>query len=400
MRVKAHAEPVWQRVVVVVVTKRWPLFVLLGCCTLWQQAVAGVLPVDRADALYHSYDGGGVDVNGPSILVRKSIGDSISVMANYYVDSVSSASIDVISTASPYSEERTENTVGIDYLHGNSTMSVSYTNSEESDYDATTTSFAISQDMFGALTTVTLGYSAGDNTVRRNVNGTPDPNFNEASTSQSYRVTLSQVLTKNMILGVAYEGIADEGYLNNPYRSVRYVDPGNPDNALYQSEVYPRTRTSNTGAVRLRYYLPYRAAIYGGARLFADSWGINATDYEIGYTHPMGDKWIFDIKYRSYNQSNADFYSDLFPARNSQNFMARDKELSTFSSQTIGLEVSYDFLQGGWKFIDKGTANFALDHIQFDYDDFRDVTAGSVAGQEPLYSFSANVIRVFVSVWY
>ena len=70
-------------------------------------AGAGVLPDDRADALYHRYDGGGVTVDGPSMLVRKKFGENFSVAANYYVDMVSSASIDVVTQASPYKETRT-----------------------------------------------------------------------------------------------------------------------------------------------------------------------------------------------------------------------------------------------------------------------------------------------------
>jgi hypothetical protein len=66
---------------------------------------AGVLPEDRADVLYHLYDGGGVEIDGPSVLVRKQVGKSTSLVANYYVDMISSASIDVITTASPYTEE-------------------------------------------------------------------------------------------------------------------------------------------------------------------------------------------------------------------------------------------------------------------------------------------------------
>ena len=58
-------------------------------------AHAGVLPEDRADVLYFRYDGGGVTIDGPSVLVRKSIGEHVSVAANYYIDMVSSASIDV-----------------------------------------------------------------------------------------------------------------------------------------------------------------------------------------------------------------------------------------------------------------------------------------------------------------
>ena len=75
-------------------------------------ALAGVLPEDRADVLYHYYDGGGVTIDGPSILARKSIGQHVSVYGNYYVDSVSSASIDVLTTASPYEEERVETSIG------------------------------------------------------------------------------------------------------------------------------------------------------------------------------------------------------------------------------------------------------------------------------------------------
>ena len=32
---------------------------------------------------------------------------------------------------------------------------------------------------------------------------------------------VSQVITKDMVLEVNYEGITDEGFLNNPYRSYR-----------------------------------------------------------------------------------------------------------------------------------------------------------------------------------
>ena len=56
-------------------------------------AHAGVLPDDRTDVLYHLYDGGGVEIDGPSVLVRKKVGNSVSVVGNYYVDMVSSASI-------------------------------------------------------------------------------------------------------------------------------------------------------------------------------------------------------------------------------------------------------------------------------------------------------------------
>ena len=59
-------------------------------------AIADVLPDDRADVLYHNYDGGGITIQGPSVLVRKKVGDNnISFFGSYYEDLISSASIDV-----------------------------------------------------------------------------------------------------------------------------------------------------------------------------------------------------------------------------------------------------------------------------------------------------------------
>jgi len=359
--------------------------------------LAGVLPDDRADILYHSYDGGGVDITGPSVLVLKKIGENVAVSGNYYVDSISSASIDVVTTASKYSEDRTEVSAGVDYMHGNSIMSLSYTNSDENDYEANAAGLGISMDMFGNMTTVDMGYAYGWDTVKNN----NDPTFSKDIDRQNYSVGITQVLTKDMLLEINYEGITDEGFLNNPYRSVRYVDSTNPIGYSYQPEVYPKTRTSNAIAARTLYYLPYRAATYAEYRFFDDTWGITAQNIEIGYIHPLESGWIFEGRYRYYTQDSADFYSDLFPRQNAQNFLARDKELSKFTSNTIGFTVSYDFIQNGWYSIDHGSINFAYDHIMFDYDNFRDLRdTNAPVGNEPLYDFSADVAQIYASIWF
>jgi hypothetical protein len=363
-----------------------------------QPALAGVLPEDRADVLFHSYDGGGVTIQGPSLLVRKQFASKFSASANYYVDKVSSASIDVVTTASPYTEERTQTSVGLDYLHDRWLMNIGVTKSEENDFVADTLSFGISQDLFGDLTTVSLGYSLGNDEVTRR----GDATFADTVERQHYRLGLSQILTKNLLLGLSFETITDEGFLNNPYRSVRYVDLSNPIGYSFEPELYPRTRTSDAGALRLRFYLPWRAAVHGEFRQYADTWDVQSDTFEIGYTHPMDTGWIFEGKVRSYSQSKADFYSDLFPRSQFQNFMARDKELSTFASQTLRLGASYDVIRGGWRFVERGTVSVIYDHILFDYEDFRDLsgTPTGVAGSEPLYGFEANVFQFFVSFWF
>lgn len=389
--------PALPRVVDVVVTRYFSYFFVTLLWLFSQVLGAAVLSPDRADVLYHSYDGGGVTVNGPSILVRKSIGDSFSAAANYYVDNVTSASIDVLATASPYTEERTELGLSGDYLRDRTTMSLSYVDSDESDYQAKTAGFTISQEMFGDLTTVSLGYVQGDNTILKN----GDPTFKENSTSRSYRVSLSQIITKDSLLSGVFETITDEGYLQNPYRSARYCVPPSPDcsSSAYEPEIYPNTRTSNAIALRGRYYLPYRATIYGGYRYYTDTWGVRGNTFDIGYIHTLKKTWVADISYRYYTQTGADFYADIFPYQDSQNFLSRDKELSTYTSQSVGLGLTYNFL-ADWKYVDRGSLNLFYNYIYFNYDDFRDALSSLPPEEQPLYNFSANVIRAYVSIWY
>ena len=67
-------------------------------------------------------------------------------------------------------------------------------------------------------------------------------------------------------------------------------------------------------------YLPYRAALRGEYRYYTDSWGIGAHTVETSYTHPLGERWEFDLKLRHYTQNRAEFYADIFPYRDAQNF--------------------------------------------------------------------------------
>jgi hypothetical protein len=359
-------------------------------------AYAAVLPDDRADVLYHRYDGGGVTIDGPSLLLRKKFAEKYSVSANYYMDMVSSASIDVMTTASPYKEERTQGSLAFDMLQGKTQYSVSYTLSDESDYTANTASFDLSQDMFGDLTTVSFGFSQGWDEVRKR----GDNAFQESVDRRNYCFGLQQIVTPRLMVGLNYEVITDEGYLNNPYRSVRYLDDTSARGYSYQPELYPQTRTSNAIAINARYYLPYRASIYGEYRYYTDTWGIDANTVSLGYTHPWGKRWLFDVGYRWYDQSAADFYSDLFPRVDAQNFLARDKELSTFTSHMFSLGATYELPSLGWERIRRSTVNLFYNRINYQYDDFRDVTAGGAPGTEELYGFDADVFRLFVSGWF
>ncbi len=361
------------------------------------QAIAAVLADDRADLMYHYYDGGGIQIDGPSLLVRKKFAEKYAVNASYYVDMVSSASIDVVTTASPYKEERTQYGVGFEYLRGKVTYSANFSNSNENDYNADTASLAISQDMFGDLTTVSLYFTRGWDDVTERGNAS----FADTVDRRIYGIDVSQIATKNLILGLSFETITEEGFLNNPYRQVRFIDPEAALGYSYEKEHYPRTRTGNAIALRGRWYLPYRAAIEGDYRFYTDTWDIRGQTAEVSYTHPLDDEWTFDVHYRFYTQNSAEFYSDLYPREDFQNFLARDKELASMTSNTLGFGVAWAFKPGRIEFLSKASVNLRYDRIHFDYDDFRDLrVTGVPPGTEPLYNFDADVIRLFFSGWF
>ena len=375
------------------------LFAALFLAALSLPLNAAVLPEDRADLMFHSYDGGGVTIDGPSLLVRKEFAGVVSVSGNYYVDNISSASIDVeTSGASRYTEERNEYSASVDYLYAKTVISGGYTHSEENDYEAETVYLSMSQDFFGDLSTLTMGYARGNDTVMQNGNDT----FEDTVDRQNYRLGLSQIMTKNLLMTLNIETITEEGYLNNPYRSYRYTDPLNSISYVTATEVYPRTRTSDAVAISASYYLPYRAAIKGEYRYYSDDWDIDANTFKIAYTHPITDQIIFDIHYRYYEQGSAYFYSDLhkFESADEKDFRARDKELSQFRNKTIGFGLSYEFKLGNGDFIDKSSINFQYDFINFEYDNFRDIRKESTPGEEPLYSLDAEVIKIYLSLWY
>lgn len=405
--------------VAVINVRNWPawaiavLYALFGMCL---PLMAAILPEERADALYHLYDGDEVTIDGPSILARKNFGKNTSTYVNYYGDTVTSASIDVRTSGSKYVETRDEYSMGAEVLVDNSTISVGYTNSEENDYTSNTYHFGVSHNLFHDLTTVSLGFSYSDDEVRRNQRDSDgniignDPTFGingkEPLDRRNYRLGLTQIVTKNLIMNLGLEAVTDEGFTQNPYRVARIYDPlqnQNVNGVLVPGniqEAYPNVRTSDALAIRANYFLDYRAAIHAEYKYYTDTWGMKANMFKVEYVHPFGEQWTFDVRYRYYAQDQADFYKDVY-AQSETNLLyyGRDKELSTFSDQTYGFSVHYEFLQKGWWHFDKAKVTFSYDLITFEYDNFTDYDTQS-PNLGKLFTFSADKALLYFSVWY
>lgn len=342
---------------------------------------AATLPQDQADFAIHSYSGGNVDVTGPTVAARKTFRGTLAVGGHYHADAISSASVDVVTTASPYEDRRDEVGAGVDYLFGDTVLGARYTLSEEDDYSADSFAVDSAQDVFGGMTTIKLGFSRGWDEVRR-----VDTDFAQDVNHWKFRLGASQILTSKWVMDASYEAIADEGYLNNPYRSARVLGAVVP-------ERYPRTRTSNALALRSLHALPRKASVRADYRYFWDTWSVQAHTVELGYNQYLGPRWLLELRYRYNTQTGASFYADNF--NREYNYMARDKELSDFTDQAWGASVSYDLLSAhGQRWFQRGTVTASYDFLRFDYDNFTDLRTGA------LYGFDAHLLQLLFSLRY
>jgi len=354
------------------------LGVVVGGVAAAGAAYAVDLPEDRADAMYHFYDGGGTRADGPALLIRKKIADRLSISGSYFIDSVSNASIDVVTTASPYKEKRTEYSLGADYVYRDAQVSISGTTSDEPDYKANSFSVDVSQEVFGGMTTISLGASRGSDQVGSRYEGMFD-----TAQHWRYRFGVTQILTPRWLMSANLEAISDNGYLGNPYRVAQVFG------TLVQ-ERYPRTRSSR--ALKLRAVGDIgqgeqRAALRAEYRYFWDNWEIKAHTLELGYTRYFGALWLGEAFVRYNTQKQALFYSDN--AQSETRYVSRNKQLSDFNDVSIGAKATYSAGKIADRFDVKWNAQYQF--MRFRYKNFTDIRTNS------LYSFDANVLELFVS---
>ncbi|WP_281915353.1 DUF3570 domain-containing protein [Caldimonas thermodepolymerans] len=341
-------------------------------------AAAATLPEDKAELMYHMYDGGGVRATGPALLVRKSLADQVSLSASYYVDAVSNASIDVVTTASPFDEKRDEYGFGADYVYRDTLMSVSVSHSREPDYVAKGISIDVAQDVFGGMTTVNLGFTRAADDVGRS-----DTGFFDRARHWRYRLGATQILTPAWLASANLEVVSDSGYLGNPYRVARVFGAAVPERS-------PRTRTSRALKFRVVGAPWAGSSVHGEYRYFWDTWDIKAHTVQFGYSRYFGEKWLADGYVRYHTQSKALFYSDN--AMQETTYISRNRQLSSFDSASLGLKLSYRFMHQPGRYDLK--AHAAYEFKRFDYSDFTDIRTGRK------YSHDANILQFYLSATY
>jgi len=347
-----------------------------GVLAVGGAARAADLPEDSAEALLHVYTGGGVTAWGPAFLVRKSVADRFSITGSYYLDAVSNASIDVVTTASKYKESRHEYALSADYVYRDSQITIGVNTSREPDYTADRARIDISQEVFGGMTTVSLGFTRGADKVRKK----DSPEFSDEARHWQYRLGVSQILTPRWIMSANVEAIADDGYLGSPYRAALVFGAAVP-------ERNPRTRSARSLMLRVKGDLGSRDAMHASYRYYRDTWEIKGHTLELGYSRYFGDAWLADTYLRYHTQSAALFYSDN--ATSETVYVSRNRQLSPFDNASLGAKVAWTWRKVPGKYEVK--VNGAYEYMHFKFKDFTDLRTGS------RYAHGASILQLFVT---
>jgi hypothetical protein len=328
---------------------------------------------DRADTTVTWFqekraDNNSLTVIHPQFDLAVDLGSHVNLNAGYEADIVSGATpsiylapkpgVDVISTASQFSDTRHQGKVGLTITGTRSSLSVGYSYGTERDYRSHTISAGGTVDLPGKNTTFALSYSRNIDSVcdlnngdlapleRRPLSGqnacfTDDPMANTLSLPvdiNTVQGSITQNLSPTMVLQLGVYGQIIQGFQSNPYRRVRVYD-------VDAQESVPLTRDRGSGYIRLNIAVP---VIHGAISLFlrgySDSWGVDAGSVEAMYHQYLGKRVLFRLRGRAYQQTGAIFFRD---AEDYQNvgpvgaYFTGDRELSPFRTVMAGGKLSY-----------------------------------------------------------
>ncbi|HUK55303.1 MAG TPA: DUF3570 domain-containing protein [Nitrospiria bacterium] len=335
---------------------------------------------DEVETGYNYYNGAGVTVQGPAVIVKKNVLDGASLKAGYSVDMVSSASIDVVTQASPYRETRQEYSLGTDILRGDTLIGMDYIDSRESDYTSDTLSIGAAHDLFDKNVTFNMKVARSWNLVGRN----NDPSFGWKDFNRTmYSTGITQSLTPRWLIQFNYELTADAGLINNPYRSAMTLD------GALVPENYPDARTGQAWAIRTSYGFPSGSSAIGPGglggsvqmdyRYYRDTFNVVSNTAKVTLQRYFAPDWLGGIFYQYYRQGAASFYGDRLPTN--QLYKARDRDLSEYQDHWIGLTLKFKLKQTTWGLISNPYVQIDSSLMIYHYDDFTDPRTDALYSQ-------------------
>lgn len=279
------------------------------------------------------------------------------VTTHFLVDSITSASASAgAADAVAFTETRYEGGIGYTHQLGDLRLGGEAKYSTESDYRSIYAGVRGELDLFEKNTTLGLGGGFGHDTISAGSGGglaqpsieckpgataTPDCPLDTISVFGS----VSQVLSREALLGVSVDVARLDGFQANPYRSAIAGDQLVP-------ERHPTLRTREAFAASFRYYFPHtETTVIGAYRYYRDTWKVHGHTPELRIVQDIAHVADASFRYRYHTQDGAFFFRDRYDSAEEM-FVSDDVKLSTMSTHTIeaklGVLGSAFELEGKW----------------------------------------------------
>jgi hypothetical protein len=314
------------------------LLLLMAAATAHAQIVAGT-------AVYVRKDSDQTTVIAPRWHVGAPITETTRLDFVYTVDVWTSASIDIRTSASkPITEQRDEMDTSISQELGNVTLTGSYRYSHEPDYVSHGGTVGASYAFADKAATLDLRLGGAFDQVGR----AGDPHFDRPVQNLNARVGFTQVLDTKTFAQLAYEVMNAHGYNSSPYRFIG-IDTGNGlcgTTAIYCiPESNPNERLRHAIAFNIRRALSDKISLGLGYRFYLDSWQLMSHTVLAELAFNPAPELLFALRYRFYTQGSAEQYSPSYTVDeiSTPKYYTNDKELSTFISHRIALDIERDF---------------------------------------------------------
>lgn len=258
---------------------------------------------------------------------------STTVGAHVLVDVISTASVDVVSAATPsFDEVRVEfgARAGI-FFTPEVDFQLAFTHSAESDWLAHLPSATLGFDLFERNTRIDVGYGLALNQVGR----ANDPTFDEQLQSHTAEAGVTQVLGKSTIGGLRYTFRSEAGWQSSPYRVITLRD-----RSTSFFERHPEARLRHAAVAHLIQHLADGVGLFISYRFYSDDWGImshtGTAELRIATDSGFGVR----LRGRGYYQDDAYFWHEHY--EQPLKYMSADRELSAFWDLGGGVKLSYE----------------------------------------------------------
>ncbi len=254
------------------------------------------------------------------------------VGAHVLADVISSASVDVVSTATErFDEVRLEAGGRAGIALEDVDLSVAFVHSAENDWQSYAPSATFAVEQLQKNLRLSAGYGFGYNEVGR----ADDPNFSSEMLTHSGQVSAVQIIDKKSLLGISYSLQHASGWLSSPYR---FVMSGAGRGSL---EVHPSTRLRHALTAHGLRYLARGVGLEASYRFYADDWGVLSHTLSAGLRLDFLEHFDLRLRGRGYYQTAATFWRESYdkPLR----YMSADRELSTFWDAGGGVKIGFRY---------------------------------------------------------